>query len=694
VNVGQSSTLSFALTNTGNASVTISSVSASGTGFSETGITAPLSLAPSQSATVSVVFAPLVAGSDSGSVSVVSNATNSPLSIPLSGTAGAPQLGASPASVSFGNVVVGSSGQQTITLTNLGSANLNISSSSVSGTGFTITGLSLPLTLSPSQSTSFSTVFTPLAAGAVTGSISLVSNDPASPMNLPLSGTAVAQTLTLSANPTSLSFGNVNVGLTGTLPFVVTNTGNASVIISSVSASGAGFSETGITAPLTLAANQSATVSVVFTPLAAGSDTGSVSVVSNATNSPLTVSLSGTAVAQTLTLSANPTSLAFGNVNVGQTGTLPFVVTNTGNASVIISSVSASGTGFSESGITAPLTLAANQSATVSVVFTPLAAGSDTGSVSVVSNATNSPLTVSLSGTAVGQTLTLSANPTSLAFGNVNVGQTGTLSFGVMNTGNASVVISSVSASGTGFSESGITAPLTLAANQSAMVNVIFAPTAAGSDTGSVSVVSNATNSPLTVSLSGTAVGQTLTLGASPTNLAFGNVTVGQTSTLNFVVTNTGNASVTVSSVSASGAGFSETGITAPLVLSANQSATVSVAFTPSAAGEVSGSVSVTSNATNSPLTVSLSGTGVTQVQHTADLTWTASQGGDIAGYNVYRATESEGPFTKINPALVVATSYTDQTVQPKTTYYFVVTAVDNEGNESPYGNEVIVEVP
>ncbi|HVG92368.1 MAG TPA: choice-of-anchor D domain-containing protein, partial [Alphaproteobacteria bacterium] len=99
---------------------------------------------------------------------------------------------------------------------------------------------------------------------------------------------------------------------------------------------------------------------------------------------------------------------------------------------------------------------------------------------------------------------------------------------------------------------------------------------------------------------------------ASATSLSFGSVNTGSLSTLPVTLTNSGNSPVTISSVSVSGAGFNDSGVSAGTVLNAGQTATLNVSFAPSTAGSVTGSVSVLSNATNSPTTVALSGVGVT----------------------------------------------------------------------------------
>jgi fibronectin type 3 domain-containing protein len=107
----------------------------------------------------------------------------------------------------------------------------------------------------------------------------------------------------------------------------------------------------------------------------------------------------------------------------------------------------------------------------------------------------------------------------------------------------------------------------------------------------------------------------------------------------------------------------------------------------------VSGSVTVTSNATNSPITITLSGTGVQPVSHSVSLSWTASTS-TVSGYNVYRGTVSGGPYTKINSALDTTTSYTDSTAQATLTYFYVVTSVDSTNVESAFSNQVSATIP
>ena len=121
--------------------------------------------------------------------------------IALSGTGIQGQLGASPSSVNFGSVNVGSSGSQTITLTNSGTASLTISQATTSGAGFSVSGITTPLTLGAGQSTSFVAKFSPTSAGSVSGSVSLTNNGPNSPVTVALTGSGNCHSTTTYNQP-------------------------------------------------------------------------------------------------------------------------------------------------------------------------------------------------------------------------------------------------------------------------------------------------------------------------------------------------------------------------------------------------------------------------------------------------------------------------------------------------------------
>jgi hypothetical protein len=386
-------------------------------------------------------------------------------------------------------------------------------------------------------------------------------------------------------------------------------------------------------------------------------------------------------------LTANPSSVDLGNVLVGSRGSQTITLMNRGTANVTISAASASGTGFTISGLTIPAAISTGANTAFTVQFSPILTGNVSGSILISSDAPGSPLTIVLSGAGVQPQL--SARSATVSFGNVVLGNSNSQTIRLSNTGSASVAISQATVAGTGFSISGIAVPLSLPAGQSNTFNAVFSPGSTGSDSGSVSLASDAPNSPLTIALSGSGVAATQILVANPTTLSFGNVSMGNAITLDVTLTNSGNSNVTISNVTTTGAGFSASGVSGGTTLTPNQTVTLSVAFAPTTTGNSSGSVAVSSSSTGSPATITLSA-----ASHAADLIWAASASSGVTGYRVYRGVVSGGPYTILNSSPISPITYSDPTVGSGQTYYYVVTAVDSSDVESAYSNEASAIVP
>jgi hypothetical protein len=176
----------------------------------------------------------------------------------------------------------------------------------------------------------------------------------------------------------------------------LTNSGNASLAISSVAITG-DFAQTN-TCGATLAANSSCSLNVTFTPTATGSRAGTLTITDSAATSPNVVSLTGAGVTPGQ-LSVSSSSIAFGSVAVDQISTQPVGVTNVGGTSVTISSASTSGAGFGIAGLSLPMVIEPQQSTTFSVSFSPSSTGADSGDVYLTNDGTVSPLTIPLTGT-------------------------------------------------------------------------------------------------------------------------------------------------------------------------------------------------------------------------------------------------------------------------------------------------------
>jgi len=393
-------------------------------------------------------------------------------------------------------------------------------------------------------------------------------------------------------------------------------------------------------------------------------------------------------------ITVSPTSLNFGTETVGGSVSQTLIIYNVGTANLSITQLAVTGTAFNFANLTLPATVAAGRSVSVTVTFKPTTAGSAEGSLSVTSNSTSAPIIVGLTGTgqSSGGSPGISASPAPMAFGSVAVGSYATSPLVVTNSGSANLTISNIVESGSSFSWTGPTVPATLTPGQKATLTMDFSPKSAGSLSGSISFTSNAAGSPLVVSLSGTGAGATYSLSANPNSLSFGNVTVGNTSTLDVTLTNTGNSNIQISTVTASGNGYSVTG-GSNVTLTPSQSTSLAVSLKPAATGSDSGTVSVKSNAQNSPLSIPLTGAGVQSNSKSVALSWVASTS-QVMGYNVYRGTSTSGPYTKLNSSPDGSTSYADSSVANNTTYYYYVTSVSPSNVESSPSNKVTVAVP
>jgi hypothetical protein len=182
-------------------------------------------------------------------------------------------------------------------------------------------------------------------------------------------------------------------------------------------------------------------------------------------------------------------------------------------------------------------------------------------------------------------------------------------------------------------------------------------------------------------------------LSANPTSLNFSTVAVGSSSSLTSTLTNNGNSNINISEVVVTGAGLTTGGVSGGTILTPGQSAIVNVTFAPAGAGSLAGaSVKIMSDASNSPLTISVSGTGQTS-SHSVELSWTASPTSGVA-YDIFRANTSGGfGTTPLNPSPIAGTTYTDTTVASGQTYFYVATAVDSQGSSAD-SNEVSVTIP
>jgi hypothetical protein len=339
-------------------------------------------------------------------------------------SASAQSVTLSTASLSFGNQVVSTTSiAKTVTLKNGQTVALSISSIASSLSDYRATGNCpiSPATLNAGASCTISVTFSPVALGSRPASLAITDSASTSPQLVSLSGTGIAP---VTATPASLSFGNQAIGLTSASKVVtIKNNQSVALTIASVTTNLADYSTT-TTCPLNpsaLSAGSTCTVSVFFTPAVTGTRTATLTIADDANTSPgPTVSLTGTGIVPVV---ASPATLSFGNQLTGTTsGSQPVTLTNNRTSPLTIFGITSSLGDFVVTSTCprSPSTLAGGSSCTSSVVFSPKATGTRSGTLSFKDNASNSPQQVSLSGTGLAPTLVsiaITPSPLSIPLG-------------------------------------------------------------------------------------------------------------------------------------------------------------------------------------------------------------------------------------------------------------------------------------
>ena len=323
-----------------------------------------------------------------GAAYVYSLATDLPTSI------------ATPTSLKFAPQASGSSSAaQTVTLKNTGSGDLTVSGLSFSGTyaaDFAVSSNGCGSAVAPGGSCTVQVKFSPTGStpGTLVADLDIASNAPLSPNKIVLSGSLI---LPPTVTPASLAFGDVVVGTTSAAKTVTLDNRGATDLSVGTAISGSGFAISGGTCGSTLAAGKECTVLVTFTPAALGAVTGTLTLTDSPdANSPHSIALTGTGSTQT---TVTPTTLAFGDIAVGNTSAAKTVTLENHETAAISVSTGISGSGFAISGGTCGSTLAAGKDCTVLVTFAPLGIGAVTGTLTLNDSPDSaSPHSIALSG--------------------------------------------------------------------------------------------------------------------------------------------------------------------------------------------------------------------------------------------------------------------------------------------------------
>jgi hypothetical protein len=289
-------------------------------------------------------------------------------------------------------------------------------------------------------------------------------------------------------------------------------------------------------------------------------------------------------------------------------------LTNGGNAALSIISIAVTGANsadFAENN-TCGSSVPPLGTCAISVTFAPTSVTppTRTAQITVTDSGPGSPQVVDLTGTA-GTAPIVSLSSSSLAFGNQGVGAASTpMTLTVMNTGTAALTITAVAASGDfAVGTNNCAVPLQATTPSSnCTINVTYTPSVPGSSVGALTITDNAPDSPQMVLLTGTGVLQPVAL-LSTSSLTFASQPVGTTSAVQTIsLTNTGTSALSITSIAATG-NFSQIN-TCGATLVAGAACSINVEFAPTAAGTLTGVLTITDNVPTTPQLVSLGGAG------------------------------------------------------------------------------------
>ncbi len=632
-----SAPLSVIVQNTGNAPLTITSLTVGGTNAADfiinTNFCLGTPIAPGDACGVSVTFRPGALGPRNATLNIAGNATNSPVIVALAGVGGTglPSIDFIPAVLpTFGNWTVGTtSTPQTIIVTNRGTSSLLITNIALAGSNpgdfLLSTNTCLNSPVPPGGSCTVQVLFTPQASGDRLADVVFFSNSGGSPHSYRVKGAGIAPGI--CPNPSVLTFGAQPVNITSApLPLTILNCGNAPLVITNIAVESPDAGDFSITNNTCLGApiapGDACSLSVTFRPGALGPRNAQLRIWGNATNSPVTVLLSGTGTNAAPSIGFSPTSLSFGNQPVGSTSAVQTVtITNAGNASLIISAIFPNG-GFSSDYTVTNNTctvIPAGGSCSVGVLFHPSATGPRPSAVRILSNSGSGINDVPITGNGTAPAMVL--QPSSLNYGTqaVSVASVPQFVF-AQSVGDAPLVITNVAVIGTNSTDFIVTnnpcVGVSLPPGDSCGIGISFRPSGIGVRTAQLVVFSTATNSPQVATLTGVGATNVPAIAINPLSLTFADQLVGTTSAVQQItISNPGTASLAISDTAFVGGNTDsfvivnntcQSGVIPP-----GGNCVIGIASAPKVSGPLSTTLRILHNAGNGTNTVAIFGSGI-----------------------------------------------------------------------------------
>ncbi|MEM7112219.1 MAG: choice-of-anchor D domain-containing protein [Chloroflexota bacterium] len=596
----------------------------------------------------------------------------------------------------FGSAMVGGTNiVRTFTIANSGTADLNLTGSPLVSIGganaadFTVSAL--PTTpIAAANSTTFQVSFAPSTTGVRTATISIANDDAdENPYNFTIQGTAIAPEIDVQGNGQSIAngdttpstaddtdLGNTLVGGSVAVTFTIENSGGSPLNLTGspdvVGVGGANAGDFTVTAvPATsIAANGGTTAfEITFTPTGTGVRTATITIANNDSDeNPYNFTIQGTGQAPEMDVQGNGQSIAdgdttpssvddtdFGSITVGNSIVTTFTILNSGSSQLNLTGspnlVSVSGTNASDFAVTVDpvASIAAANTTTFEVTFTPSGAGVRVATLSIANNdADENPYNFTIQGNGTAPEMDVQGNGQSIAdgdmtpdvaddtdFGSATLAATIVKTFTIENLGDADLTLTGsplINISGADAADFSLTAAPTtpVGAGATTTFDITFAPSSGGAKTATLTIANNDSDeNPYTFDLAGTGLdveidiqgnGQSIANGdTTPTvgdNTDFGNSFISASITNTFTIENQGNLTLNLTgsplvTISGANAGdFAVTAVPATMIAAAGTT-NFAITFTPSAAGLRIATLTIgNDDSDENPYTFDIQGTG------------------------------------------------------------------------------------
>jgi hypothetical protein len=641
----------FTLTNQTPAAITLTTPTITGDfAFSTAPTGGPActgTLAAGASCFLQISFSPTTTGQRSGLLTLQTTGINA-AAAPLTGFGSPdPGLALNPTALIFNNVPGPTTTQQTITLTNTGSATLQIATPTNATTSFTST--TTCTTLAPAATCSITVTFTPTNADVTdTLQIPITSSTTGlTTYTVPLTGAYTTETASLQILATQTEYGPTPTSTLGATRQFTINNLTAKSLTLSLSLPRQFLLNTPPCAAL--APNAGCTFAVTFLPLTNGDITGTLFAQGTPTDGTATLNglgyvegygIGAGSLVITGNLIPNDPVLNFGQVTSGQSSTQTLTLSNPGPGSITIRRITSQWP-FLVTATTCGTTLAANQICSATLTFTPLnqlATGTgspqptqNTGTLIIESDSLTSPDTIDLAGTAApillnaptnaAPLISYAASQSSLTFPATAIGdQSPAQTITLANTGTTTIHITAIQTTPDFTVQNDPSTCTAILPGASCLLTVTFNPQSTAPSTNgapapttrisAIEITSDSSSALDFISLLGTATPSALAI--SPLTLNFGTIQVGSSTTLPLQVTNTSITAATFNAITATG-DYAVTGDcpTRGNTLAPTTSCTLQVTFSPTQSGTRTGTLNIATSLSTLPLAVPLTGIGI-----------------------------------------------------------------------------------